>query len=44
MVDIAEGPVANRFDSGYDNRAAPDSNRMIGPASHMRTDWKGTRP
>jgi hypothetical protein len=26
------------------NRAAPDFNRMIGHASHLRLDRKGSRP
>jgi hypothetical protein len=44
MVDIAEVLSPTVLIPAMTNRAAPESNRMIGPASHMRIDRKGTHP
>jgi len=43
-VDIVAGAVANGFESGYDESAVPDFERMIGLILHNAGDWKGTRP
>jgi hypothetical protein len=43
MVDSADGVVANRFASGYDDWLAPDFDSMIGKI-HFGFDTKGTHP